>query len=449
MKISDILRKLNMQHRDAESSGREDNPECGVTSVGDAARSQSASSEENVECDATRSQFVSDGAVHSQSAVDVEIPSVSETVARLKRNLMVTAIVLSLTVVFMAAVTIAWFASNKNVNASQSQVSAGTVTDALYISNTGTEDYKTETTATISDDRGLFPISTADGVHWYYPTAWELKKDESDPLGASMMATGYTEAECTIDATGVVGSYTATGEHAGTGDDGSGSGSTGNAGSGDGASSGTGAGSGTSANIRTAYYKQSYIIYSGEGNYDIYLEPSGTISVDYATGVEADTAQKAKADTLKSAIRIAITKVTPATETTEASETLVFYYIPEPESGTGNSYVAGSGSSDSSYAVADQAYAIYPPADASGSPYISTITSYSMDDYTASLIGVQKYNAGNKSFGRAGGGLANGLRLNVYVWLEGTDAQTMLGETTAIPAVLNVKLAFAGVEAND
>lgn len=161
-----------------------------------------------------------------------------------------------------------------------------------------------------------------------------------------------------------------------------------------------------------AYYKQPFTIYTDRDSLDVYL-------------AGLDVSAQGDAAKLQSGLRIAITN-----ETGE----LLLYYAPNSESGTGNSLHALTGKYTGIKGTGEADIQEIPTTLSDLSGILATPVAGSTTEYNV---------AGLTSFGAAN---TTGLVLNTYVWLEGTDAQTLGHITGGITEPLSVTFTFVGVE---
>ena len=120
----------------------------------------------------------------------------------------------------------------------------------------------------------------------------------------------------------------------------------------------------------------------------------------------------------------------------EVGGTLKFIYAPYAESGTGNSS-GGAISADTFYAV-DSATSV--------ATLNSVVTSLSQYQALATGDSDSPYEAGSAT--SLGVAVPSGLQVRVYVWIEGTDAQAILGTSDNDEQGLNVTLKYVGILAS-
>lgn len=168
--------------------------------------------------------------------------------------------------------------------------------------------------------------------------------------------------------------------------------------------------------VKHAYHRADFTFYTtNNGTYDIYLDPDSPITVT-GDGLRG---------WLDDAVRIALV----------SAGRVLFVYAPVDESGTGNS----SGASVNTF------YAVTAPDAITEQSGI--LTSLSGSPYLAQAAG-ENYSPGVTAVCTAGDGSSGNptATVSVYVWLEGTDAQTKLGKVDNESSdPLNVTLKFVGI----
>lgn len=300
--------------------------------------------------------------------------------------------------VVIGVLTLAWFANNKVVSGQNSSVTVETPTPSLFIAlgKSATMDYENSVAGSASNgSKGLYPISTVDCKKWYYAKEWVSEvipsDDGGDGIATRPVVSGYGEVQ-NQDETYMAVTYT------------------------------------DSFNkLHTAYYKQSFNVYTDRGSLDVYLNPDDPITVSYADSVTTD-AGKAEADKIRKALRIAIVD--------DSTGDILVYYVPEAEDGKGNSkksvvnqYQGIKGTTADDIAIIDSYF---------NSETIKGITAAKSkendNEYTTQ--------AGSKILGTAN---STGLVLDMYVWLEGTDAQALKTITAGIDFPVAVTFSLVGV----
>lgn len=175
-------------------------------------------------------------------------------------------------------------------------------------------------------------------------------------------------------------------------------------------------GTGESARDYTAYSLLTYTLYTGGGELDVYLAPDGL----RFTGSGADSAE------LIEALRVGVM----------VNGVLQFIYAPMPESGQGNSKDTGE----------NAFYAVTSPSTVVETENVLTdLAAWQANavyDENGEADAVTGYTAGENSLGEAD---PNGIVVQLYVWLEGTDAQAVLSKSDNASGV-SLSVNFAGVE---
>lgn len=301
--------------------------------------------------------------------------------------------------VAIGALTLGWFANNKEVSAQNSSITSETPTPSLFIAlgTTATQEYYDSVAGSASNEsKGLYPISTVDCKKWYYAKEWVSEvvpsEEDGDGIATRPIVSGYGEVTGQNENDMAV-TYTDSFNKS-----------------------------------HTAYYKQSFNVYTDRGSLDVYLNPDNPITVSYADSVTTD-AGKAEADKIKKALRIAIVD--------HSTGNVLVYYVPEAEAGKGNSM----------YASDD----VYQGINGTAAADIENITAYydsgTIKEITAVKIAESdnEYTTQNNSK-MLGTANSTGLVLDMYVWLEGTDAQALKTITAGIDFPVAVTFSLVGVE---
>ena len=315
-------------------------------------------------------------------------------IARMKKQMrrQLVSLMLCLVVVSIAAfafITRAWFAMSRSVENHDNTITSDTASPSLFIRDASdlTTQYASEITKTASGS--LFPSSTADLSNWYYASAFSMTPNTVAGVGYSYTvntptATSYTLISAFTDA--AAGTYTNTYEGA----------------------------------TKVAYYKASNNLYTSTGSLDVYLDSTNPITVAY------DTSNAIVAKQLLNALRVGIV----------ANGTMKLIYAPLAESGTGNS----SGSSANTF------YYISGGSLTNASSVVKT--SSSLTPFLASLaLGSDHiYEPDSLTPTPLCTATTAGVNVDVYVWLEGTDAQALLGLSDNDLKGINVSVKYVAVE---
>lgn len=311
-------------------------------------------------------------------------------IADMKKQLGRQIILLALFFVFACAAVFAfasraWFAVNRDVTSNDNSITSDSSSPSLFIRKQG--DSQTAYASRVSTDTSvrLFPASTADLSNWYYASGFTYSSRQ-------VAGSGYTYTVNTPSAN----AYTRIAAF-------------------------TSADAGTYTNTYegrtvTAYYLSKINLYTQTGNLDVYLNNVSPITVEYDS--ESLVAQKQ----LLNCLRVGIS----------SGGAMKLIYAPVSESGTGNSQGA---SANTLYMIQSGSLT------AAGSTVKTSLT-----DYLAQL------SAGSDTIYTATGSTKictatpSGTDVNVYVWLEGTDAQALYGLSDSDLKGINVTINYVGVE---
>lgn len=303
----------------------------------------------------------------------------------------------------------AWFASNKDVNAENASVTSVSGTQNLFIRLQGqnSTDYQSliQTDWDKMDSRqiGLYPISTADCVNWYYISDWTMvlsdttKTDSTGITTGEYYASGYAPASISKENSND-GIYTVGKEE------------------------------------RRAYYCGRYNLYTDNGALDVYLDPDNPIVI--STGNDTNTNMG-----LLEAIRVGIVVGSTDNQSSTETEELVFIYAPVAESGTGKNFI-----SEGKMADANTFYAVTGVKSATEQKNI-LVGSDGLAAYKGGAIenDPHSFTAGTTAICRAND--TAGANVSVYIWLEGMDAQGVIN--VADGRTIGVNLKFVGVPVED
>ena len=286
-----------------------------------------------------------------------------------------------------AYMTKAWYANNRETSGQNSTVTSATTT-ALFIergTTLTTKHYYTSVTHQWANTAALYPISTKDCANWWYASKFENVADVNG--NTTLQATQYTQLTAGANA-----STTVVAEDSNVG---------------------TYLNALEGSASRVAYLYEDYMLYTNDQDLNIFLHPTNPITVAYQDN--GTTARQ-----LNEALRVAIV-------VGDGNSALKLFYAPVTESGSGNSANAVRGFSNVKNATEVEAFTM------------STISNYQAaavqgDPYT--------FNAGTLSLGTAG---TSGLHVRVYIWLEGTDAQALIGVSDKDTKGINVNVSFVGV----
>ncbi len=295
--------------------------------------------------------------------------------------------------VFAWGTTHAWFATNREAQSDNSTVVSETASASLFIS-AGTQAadklYHLGLVSNWPNTAKLFPISTrslSDTPTWWYVDTFGTGLDASG-TAYDAKATHYTSVTTSngLTETDVTTSSAgiATYDNTLDGDD------------------------------KVAYAFSTYKLYTNTGSMDIYLDPTEPIVVSYS-------AIDASGKDLMSALRVGIA----------VDGTMKFIYAPITETGTGNSQ--GQSSANTFYGVNS----------ATEATTLATVLT-SLNDWKATATGnaAAPYSAATNSLGTA---TTTGIQVKVFVWLEGTDAQAILGVSDNDIQGIQVHIKYVGI----
>ena len=288
-----------------------------------------------------------------------------------------------------ALITRAWFAMNRTVTGNDNTITSDTPSASLYIRDASdlTTAYASEVTKSASGS--LFPSSTADLTNWYYASAFSYTPRTVTGSGYTYTvndptATAYTLISSFTDA--AAGTYTNAYENA----------------------------------TKVAYYKSSNNLYTTQDSLDVYLDHTNPITVSY------DTSNAIVQKQLLNALRVGI----------YTGGAMKLIYAPLAESGTGNS----------SGASADTFYYISSGSLTNASSVVKTTSTLTPFLASPSLANDQIYTPDSGSPTPICTATTAGVNVDVYVWLEGTDAQALVGLSDNDLKGINVSIKYVGVE---
>lgn len=316
----------------------------------------------------------------------------------LKTYIKIALVLAALVPATVAYLSIAWFAKNDNTSSTGGGINTQIVTGNLYIAAGdavpphSSETYRNTGPVTVELSGSLYPISTPDCIDWYYV---RRSVNAWDPVNRTSLIYDMVEA------------WTSTGVYSAADD------------------------SDDSLDF-TAFNLATYVLYTDpESQLDVYINPEDLISV-------TPTGDNIRG--LTDALRIGIAVDEDSDGLIDAGE-LKLVYVPVAEDGTGNS----SGSE------ADTYHCIAYDADM-GKPWLSDI-SYPIAE-PGDLVNYTPEGAdGNGGAALCGVTGEEGTVIHVYIWLEGTDAQAIIGSSDSVGVAegddsrIDVTLSFTGLVA--
>ena len=314
----------------------------------------------------------------------------SDSVKRLKRQLIAAASGAFLSAFALTSATYAWYVSNNTVQATTSTISAKANSFVLQIAklSEGAQYGDNQSLVSITDGHRISPSSTNDVKNWYTCLGW----------GQDGKVHSYEKRD-DLDANG---KYTVDTDH-------------------------------------YAYIKSEYILYTitETGLCDVYLngsEPSGAIQVT-PNGTSTS-------DVIPDSMRVGITIQNLNGTTPVGDEELVLVYAPKNETGKGNDATAIDGWTyvKDATTIASVSYPhVYE------NTYTWTDSNSLQHDYAATKVG-DNYMAPTANASPLVTGVDyDGVIMRVYIWLEGTDADCVNNSNEDDPSTYNVTLSLAGV----
>ena len=320
-------------------------------------------------------------------------------VKKMKMQLMATAASVLISGIALTSATYAWYVSNHTVEATTTKISATTNGFILQIATAeqGPQHGGEQTSLAASAEGGIIsPSSTNDLINWYVCEGWNGKGK----------VTSYRKP--TFVADGKPGQY------------------------------------GTDDDPHYAYLKSEYILYTiNETGYaDVYLDASEGSPITLSANGTPTT------DTIPKSMRIGITiqnikKNADETYSDDGDEELKVVYAPYEETGKGNDAEAINGwtcignSTDGKLKPVAVTY-----------PYIyaTTYTDQNNQNWVATKVGKNyEVSSGTKKIASSVG--YDGVKMRVYIWMEGTDADCVNNVAAEDPATYNVNVKLAGISA--
>ena len=314
-------------------------------------------------------------------------------------QLMATAASVLISGIALTSATYAWYVSNHTVEATTTKISATTNGFILQIATAeqGPQHGGKQTSLAASTTGGIIsPSSTNDLINWYVCEGWN----------GEGKVTSYRKP--TFVADGKPGQY------------------------------------GTDDDPHYAYLKSEYILYTiNETGYaDVYLDASEGSPITLSANGTPTT------DTIPKSMRIGITiqnikKNADDTYSDDGNEELKVVYAPYEETGKGNDAEAINGwtcignSTDGKLKPVAVTY-----------PYIyaTTYTDQNNQNWVATKVGKNyEVSSGTQKIASSVG--YDGVKMRVYIWMEGTDADCVNNAAAEDPATYNVNVKLAGISA--
>ena len=320
-------------------------------------------------------------------------------VKKMKMQLMATAASVLISGIALTSATYAWYVSNHTVEATTTKISATTNGFILQIATAeqGPQHGGEQTSLAASTTGGVIsPSSTNDLINWYVCEGWN----------GEGKVTSYRKPTFVSD--GKPGQY------------------------------------GTDDDPHYAYLKSEYILYTiNETGYaDVYLDASEGSPITLSANGTPTT------DTIPKSMRIGITiqnikKNTDNKYIDDGEEELKVVYAPYEETGKGNDAEArdgwtciGNGTDGKLKPVA----VTYPYI------YATTYTDQNNQNWVATKVGKNyEVSSGTQKIASSVG--YDGVKMRVYIWMEGTDADCVNNAAAEDPATYNVNVKLAGISA--
>ena len=320
-------------------------------------------------------------------------------VKKMKMQLMATAASVLISGIALTSATYAWYVSNHTVEATTTKISATTNGFILQIATAeqGPQHGGEQTSLAASTTGGVIsPSSTNDLINWYVCEGWN----------GEGKVTSYRKP--TFVADGKPGQY------------------------------------GTDDDPHYAYLKSEYILYTiNETGYaDVYLDASEGSPITLSANGTATT------DTIPKSMRIGITiqnikKNADKTYSDDGEEELKVVYAPYEETGKGNDAEArdgwtciGNGTDGKLKPVA----VTYPYI------YATTYADQNNQNWVATKVGKNyEVSPGTQKIASSVG--YDGVKMRVYIWMEGTDADCVNNAAAEDLATYNVNVKLAGISA--
>lgn len=316
------------------------------------------------------------------------------TVKKLKLQLFSSIMAIAITLVALVSSTYAWFVINNKVNATTSTISATTNGFILQIAKAseGTQHGGNQTSLAASETGHMISPASSDNLKdWYVCREWN----------GEGKVTSYIKPE--FEGHKIAGEY------------------------------------GDANDLHYAFIKSEYILYTitESGYADVYLDPSDGGAITVTTDGTATT------DTIPKSMRVGITtQATDASGNDVGEETLKVVYAPYAETGKGNDKDAIDGwtciAAEGSASILKKV----------SYPYIydTTYTDQNNKNWAAIKNG-DAYEVAEGTNPIATSVVYDGIKVRIYIWMEGTDADCVNNAAAEDTATYNVSVKFAGVPA--
>lgn len=301
----------------------------------------------------------------------------------------------------LTSATYAWYAANNIVRATTTTISATTNGFILQIATAdeGPQHGGEQTSLAASTEGGrITPSSTNDLKIWYV----------NQGINGEGKVTSYTQPKFVAGENSKPGEYIAGGE------------------------------------THYAYIKSEYILYTitETGLADVYLDSSEGSPVTITANGTPTT------DTIPKSLRVGITiqnikKNADGTYSDDGNEELKVVYAPYAETGKGNDAEAIDGWS---YIGADTDGKLKPLAVTYPYIYGTTYTDQKNNNWVAAKAGENyEVTSGTKKIAASVG--YDGVKMRVYIWMEGTDADCVNNAAAEDEATYSITVKLAGIAA--
>lgn len=307
----------------------------------------------------------------------------------IKRQLLAAIAMVLVAAIALGSSTYAWFVSNTKVTATSSSVKATSATPNLLIVEGGSvgtplnKGGKTAASIASTKETALYPASTDDCLNWWVVSGWEAN-------GTTQLANAYYKP--TINSTDS-GSNVKSGQY-------------------------------TQGSLKlNAYQVSTYSVYTANGDVDLCLDPENPISVSVkTTGTNHPTGSG-----FMKALRVGIV----------VDGTLKLVYAPQTET------AASGNDKDSNTNSATTVWRTVNDASSTKDATYPVVSGNTFTDWGATDNHDGTYTKPTNTLGKV---TSTGSVVQIYVWLEGTDTDCVVGtaDVDSDDNVYQVTLKFVG-----